>query len=170
MTFETETYFTLGEYKKLSRKLMFKKRGPWILLVAAPLSLIILVLHWAGIITDLDPTYQSILLLFAALGLTILFAVNNAPEKHYNSNKLINQKRLYTFGEEQLSYTLQGAGGSLVWEYINRYDQVDNFLLLCASDRHAHIIRVDSLSAVQINFIKSKISMPERFSNVKAIR
>ena len=170
MTFETETHLTLAEYKALSRKLLFKKRGTWVLLIAALVSTAMLVLNLVGLIERLDNTYQTIFLFFFAIGVAVLFVAFGTAEKHYNSNKLVSEPRLYIFDDEKVSYTLPGAGGNMAWAYITRYDQVDKCLMLYTSGNYALIVKTDTLNAQQINFIKSKIKMPERLGQVKLIR
>ena len=169
MTFETETYFTLTEYKNLYRKLLFKKRAPWLLLIAAFLSAIMLVLNWVGLIAELDSSYQTVFFFFVAVGCAIFFTAFGLPEKQYNSNKMMQENRVYIFDDEKLCYNLRGADGNIAWEYIIRYDHVDNYLMLYTAERSALFVKIDKLNAQQINFIKSKVQMPERLANVKPI-
>jgi len=170
MTFETETFLTLAEYKTLSRQLLFKKRSPVLLLIAAIISAIMLIVNWVGLIAPLDSTYQETFFIFIIIGCAVLSVAFSLPEKHYNSSKMAQQSRLFVFDDEKLSYTLQGADGNIAWEYITRYEQEGNYLVLYTSDKHGLIVKTNTLNAQQINFIKSKIKMPERLGQVKPIR
>lgn len=170
MTFETETHLTLAEYKMLSRKLLFKKRVPVLLLIAAIISAISLIVNWVGLIAPLDSTYQVSFFMFIAVGCAVLSVAFSLPEKHYNSNKMVSENRVYVFDDEKVSYSLTGAGAYMAWEYITRYDQVDKYLTLYTAGGNALIVKIDALNAPQINFIKSRIKMPERLGQVKAIR
>jgi len=159
MTFETETFLTLEEYKKLSLRITFKKPFAKLLVFAAPFSLIVLCLYWFGVITTLDESLQALFLFFVLLGIFIPVSVVNAPAKLYASNKMFHQSRLFVFDDEKIYYKLKGAEGSIAWEYVNRIEQVDGFLLIYTSDRYAFIVKTDKLSLEQINFIKSHVSI-----------
>ena len=167
MTVETETFMPLEEYKKLSRKLIFNRRPVRIIVVASPVSFILLCLYWFKIIDNIDPTYQALLILAAMLGLAIASIAINQPEKVYLSNKMLKQHWNYMFDEEKISYKIPGANGNIGWEYITKYETAYNYLVLYASARHSYIINTDKLNAEQINFIKSKIKIQVRFNHGK---
>ncbi len=159
MTFETETFLTLEEYKKLSLRLTFKRKFVKLVIFAGPLSLIMLCLQWFGVITALDESLQALFLVFLMFGISIPVSAVNAPAKHYASNKMFHQSRLFVFDDEKVYYKLKGAEGFIAWEYVNRIEQVDGFLLIYTSDLYAFIVKADKLNLEQINFIKSHVSI-----------
>lgn len=158
MAFETETFLTLEEYKKLSLRLTFKRKFVKLVIFAGPVSLIMLCLQWFGVITALDESLQALFLVFVMFGISIPVSAVNAPAKHYASNKMFHQSRLFVFDDEKIYYKLKGAEGFIAWEYVNRIEQVDGFLLIYTSDLYAFIVKTDKLNLEQINFIKSHVS------------
>ena len=79
-------------------------------------------------------------------------------------------KVLYSFDEEKITYSFDGAGGHLAWDYINKFVQIDDFMVLYRSDMYPNRIIVRGLSLPQIAFIKSKIKIQDKRKQVHPIR
>jgi hypothetical protein len=159
MTFETETFLTLEEYKKLSLRITFKKPGVRLMVAAVPVCLVLLYLQSNGSIAAFDIMFQALLITYVLLGISIPLIAIRMPAKHYASNKMISQQILFIFDDEKICHKLKGAEGFVAWEYVKKIDDVDGFLLIYTSDLYAYMVKTDKLSLEQINFIKSHVSI-----------
>lgn len=157
MTFETETFLTLEEYKKLSLRITFKRRGVKLIVAAVPFCLVLLYLQSNGSIAAFDIMLQALLIAYVMLGISIPLIAIRMPAKHYASNKMISQPILFIFDDEKIYHKLKGSEGFVAWEYVNRIDEVDGFLLIYTSDLYAYMVKTDKMSLEQINFIKSHV-------------
>jgi hypothetical protein len=157
MTFETETHISLKEYTVLSIKLLYRNNIIKIFLLLGIIDILFSILNQFNITNIHNDKLFSTGLFVISLNIFALIGTIVRAKKNYNSSKLLQKPRLYTFNEEKISYKSEGAEGNIEWGYVLKYRVIRNFILLYTSSLLAIFIKTNGLTAEQINFIKRKI-------------
>ncbi|GGH60906.1 hypothetical protein HNQ91_000949 [Filimonas zeae] len=75
--------------------------------------------------------------------------------KFYNT--ALAQENTYVFSEEHVTVNSSTATATMTWDHFIKWKEYKNIMILYVSKNVAHLIKTESMTPEQIDFIRSKI-------------
>ena len=156
MIVEVENLITKKDLRKITIKAFYKRPSSQMLLYLGILSAALLC---TGVVSlnSADKVQNYFLLFLIVLNLIMPFYLARYADQQYSTSTVLKGSMRYVFGEEKISFQGDGIEGNYDWNKIIKYSEMKHFLLLYFSAQQITFIKTDTLTAEQLNFIKSKI-------------
>ncbi len=147
---------TLKEYERLVLKIYYQKTELRLLVVAGFISLVLMLLNWFGVakIFEDDIPWAPFCLVF--INTSLPFTLRTNAYKRYHTRSF-QSPLIYTIDDKKISWVRKGSEGYLAWDYITKYELINDFMLLHTDNNTGIYVRRSKLSEEEYNFITSKI-------------
>ena len=150
------TKLSFNDYLKLMFRMTYK--NPILLFYSgggAILLVVVFVLYVTGNLNSNGMPIEIFLILGLVFTLWVPFRLYRSAQKHYQSNKRIQEKLTYTFDEEKMHVSGESFEGTSDWKNVHKVSELKEYMMIYQSRATANMIPKSAFSPEQLSQFKA---------------